>query len=161
MLQRTQEDKRVILLQDRTPLGKNAKKEERNRETSLKKLWGELPQNLFAPQNGPAPETPERLHTLRNLGGTAVKRSTELFKTEPFGSLGQTCPKEPEAPRNLAKKPWWELLQDPLVAQDGSAPENKKTPRNLLAKSLSEPSAEFFGSPRQPARENKINNETW
>ena len=49
LLQRTQEPQA-------NAVGEKCKKEERNWETSLKKRWGNLPQNLLAPQNGSAPE---------------------------------------------------------------------------------------------------------
>ena len=67
--------------------------------TSLKKRWGNLPQNLLARQNGSAPEDQEDHETWSlveawfTLGGTLVK-------------------------------PCWNLPRKLLAAQDRSAPEN-------------------------------------
>ena len=87
-------------------VGEKCKKELRNWETSLKKRWGNLPQNLLAPQKRICPRRPERSRNLRNLGGTLV---------HPCWNLGGT-----------SVQPWWNLPRNLWAAQDGSAPENHR-----------------------------------
>ena len=78
------------------------KKKLRNWETSWKKWWGNLPQNLLAPQNGSAPED----HKDHETCATLVK---------PWWNLG-----------GALAEPWWNLPRKLLAAQDGSAPENHR-----------------------------------
>ena len=91
-----------------TLLGKNAPKELRNWETSLKKLWGNLRQNLLAPQNGSVPEDQRHHETCAtlskpwwNLAKALVEPWRNLPKilvepfAEPSGGPRRIWPREP------------------------------------------------------------------
>ena len=116
----------------------------RNLHETLVKPWRNLSQNLLAAQDEPlgsprrpCPREPETLRILENLGGTF--RGT-------FWQPKTALPQRTRDTTNLGE-PWWNLPRNLLAAQDGSAPENQRHCETW--RTLVEPSAEPFGSPRR------------